>query len=131
MEEDLVSWLRADAALWPGATINWNARDRAAGLPALVLRVITRNPDYTLGGPSGLAETRLQADCYGATYLAARTLARAVEARLSGQRFIHGATRFSGVFMNGSRDDFMAEANGADKIHRVMLDFNVWHAAAS
>lgn len=130
MEQDLAAWLLADPAM-AGATVNWNARDRGAGLPAVVLRVITRGPDYIHAGPSGLVESRVQADCYGSTYMQAKTIARAVEARISAQRFMQGATKFNGAFVNGERDDFQAEANGADKMHRVIIDFNVWHGAAS
>lgn len=130
MEEDLIAHMLADAGL-AGVSVNWNVRPQGDPLPAIVMRVVSGVPNYHTAGASGLVETRLQLDCYGKTYLAAKSAARSAVASITGKRFAQGNTKFSGGFVNGERDDFSAPADGAEKQHRVMLDINLWHGAAS
>jgi hypothetical protein len=49
-------------------------------VPAVTLQRISTNPSNTFAGNGGLDDTRLQVDCWDATYAGARALAIAVRA---------------------------------------------------
>ena len=104
----------------------WNVRPQGAALPALVLQVIDRSPAYTMDGNAALAETRVQIDCYGTTYAQAKTLARAVRAPLDGKRFTQSSIRFE-AFRLDERDLSEAGTTEAERVHRISLDFQIWH----
>ena len=104
----------------------WNMRPQGAALPALVLQVIDRSPAYTMDGNAALAETRVQIDCYGTTYAQAKTLARAVRTPLDGKRFTQSSIRFE-AFRLDERDLSEAGTTEGERVHRISLDFQIWH----
>ena len=104
----------------------WSIRPQAGPLPALVLQVIDRSPAYTMDGNAALAETRVQVDCYGTTYAQAKTLARAVRDPLDGKRFTQDSIRFE-AFRLDERDLSEAGTTEAERVHRISLDFQIWH----
>lgn len=112
--------------------INWSRRPQGETIPAnkgaIVLHRIDGFPDYHTLGPSGLVESRVQVDCWGLSYKAAKSLARAVEAAVSGARFTQGAIRFDAILLVDERDDTFDETA---PIFRTSLDLAVHHASAS
>lgn len=133
MEEALTNLLLADTGVTAlvGNRVTWLARGQASALPAIVLSRVTGLPDYTMAGPSGLVMSRVQVDCWGLSYAAAKTAARAVKAALSGLGGEHGGITFGGMFVEGERDDFDSGSNvqtgAAERYYRTSLDFIIWH----
>ena len=124
MEDELRALLRADAAVLTAAQgrVNWGAHPQASPWPGVVLSVVSDREGYHAAGRDGLSVARVQADCYAASYTAARTLARAVRACLTGHR--GGAMR--AVFHEASRD--MGREEGASeeaRPFRVSDDFMI------
>jgi hypothetical protein len=130
MEEALVDWLLGSASVNTFVTnpsaITWVQRKRGLPLPSLVLTVVSRLPDVAMSGRTGLAQARVQFDCYAATYKAAKGLARAVGDRLAEIRNDDGDA-LQGAFPEGERDGFETETGGAGDLYRVSLDFIIWH----
>lgn len=130
MEAALLARLLATAGLTAlvSTRINWSRRPQGESLPAVVLHRIDGSPDYHLSGPSGLVESRVQVDCWAASYGAAKAIARQVEAAVSGLRFTQGAIRFDAILILDERDSTFDETT---PIFRTSLDLGVFHASAS
>lgn len=130
MEAALIARLLATAGVSALVSnrINWSRRPQAEALPAIVLHRIDGSPDYHTQGPSGLIESRVQVDCWGASYGAAKALARAIDAAVSGARFTQGAIRFDAILIVDERDSTFDETT---PIFRTSLDLMVHHASAS
>jgi hypothetical protein len=133
MEEALIAYLLADSgvqALVQAASgpsrIFWTQAPQGVGKPYATLTKITGLRDTTLDGPSGFQEARVQVDCYGLTFGAAKGLARAVEAVLSGLTVTTGGIEFQGCFLDAERDGYEADAS-PDKLFRTSLDFMIFH----
>lgn len=131
MEEALRARLVATAAvtdLVPAARIIWSQRLGPA-LPAIVLHRITGRPDYHLQGPSGLVDSLVQIDCWGASFASATSCARAVRDALSA----YGEGLISRCFIENQRSSF-EKGEGATgsttptDFHRSSLDVRVWHS---
>lgn len=135
MEAALVAKLLATAGVTALSSqrINWSRRPQGETIPAgkasIVLHRISGQPDIHHGGPSGLVESRIQVDCWAATYSAAKATARAIEAAITAQRFTQGAIRFDVILVDNERDDTFDEASLS--YFRTSLDLTVRHAAAS
>lgn len=133
MEAALIAELLATTGITTltGTRINWSRRPQGEAIPvgkgSLVLHRIDGSPDYHLTGPSGLVESRVQADCWGLSYAAAKALARAVEAKLSAARFTRGAIRFDAILILDERDSTFDETT---PIFRTSIDLAVHHASA-
>jgi hypothetical protein len=127
MEEALVTLLTAYAPLTAltSTRVYWMRAPQGVAMPYATLQVISRIPDVTHSGPRGLADARVQVDCYGLTYASAKSVARAVEARLSGYKGTSGVV-FDGVFKDSEQDLFESDAT-TDKLFRVSMDFIIWH----
>lgn len=130
MEPALIARLLATAGLTAlvSTRINWARRPQGEALPAVVLHRIDGGVDYHTEGPSGLVESRVQVDCWAASYGSAKAVARQVEAAVSGARFTSGAIRFDGIFIIDERDTTFDETT---PIFRTSLDLAVHHASAS
>lgn len=128
MEQSLVAFLLASAGLTglTGTRIHWVKAPPGVTAPYVVLTLVSSPRDMKMSGPSGLRMSRVQADCYGPTYASAKGVAQQVEARLSGYRGATGTTTFDGIFLDSERDGFEDDATPTD-LHRVMLDFLIWH----
>lgn len=129
MRGKLIDYLLADAgvAALVGPRIRPGFLAQGEGTPALVVNKISGAPMVTMGGPAGLAEARMQVDCYAATWLQAEALADAVKAALSAIRFTHDGMRFEGSFAIDERD--LSESDGPDGVRRprISLDFRIFH----
>lgn len=127
MRAELRSFLLADAAVASasGARITWEWRKQGTSLPAITLtRTDGRDDPLLEGGASGLVESHVQVDCWGALPADTAACADAVRAALRG---LNAQTPpFQGAFVEGERDTFEGEA--PDRIFRTMLTVRVWHA---
>lgn len=128
MEQTLVTYLLAATGLTGlvGTRIWWTERpqkDRA--LPAIVLHRITGIRSYSFQGASGLVQSRVQFDCLADTPDDAMAVRDAVVVLLSGAHFADTGTEAQGCFLEDERHDF--EKEGAERFHRVSLDFLIWH----
>jgi hypothetical protein len=130
MEAALIAKLLATAGITAlvSTRINWSRRPQGAALPAIVLHRIDGTPDVHHAGASGLVVSRVQVDCWGASYGSAKAVARAVETAITAQTFTQGATRFDVILIDSERDDSTDETT---PLFRTSLDLMVHHASAS
>lgn len=128
MEEALVAYLLAapPLAAMVGDRIHWVRSPQGTANPRIVLYTISGIRDMSLNnGPTGFVSSRIQCDCIGTTYASAKTVARALEARLSGYSGTWDLVRIEGAFLVGERDDIF-DTETPDKVFRTSLDFNIW-----
>jgi hypothetical protein len=104
-----------------GDRINWGEHPQGAPRPYVVLQAVSDVEGMTLEARNGLAQTRVQVDCYAMTMKGAVDLAAAVQTRLFGYRA--GAIR--NVEYLTTRDGREGGANEADRPFRVSMDFLV------
>lgn len=128
MEESLVAYLLNSAALASlvNNRISWLKSPLNVSTPYIILAKISGLRDYRMQGTTGLQNSLVQADCFGATYSNAKAVARLVEARLSAYHGAFGTTTFQGVFLNAERDLYLDDESTSD-LFGVSLDFNIWH----
>jgi hypothetical protein len=131
MEAAFIARLLATAGVTAlvSTRINWLRRPQGSALPCIVLHRIDGTPDVTHGGRSGLVVSRVQVDCWGASYGSAKAIARAVETAITAQTFTQGATRFDVILIADERDSTFDENN--TPIFRTSLDLIVHSANAS
>ena len=96
MEEAFRALLAGSAGLTNivGQRIQWAVRETA---PSVALHLIDAPPDWTLSGPSGLVMARVQADCWGLTFLASKAVGDAFKAALPAPRQVVSGVRFQGA----------------------------------
>ncbi len=127
MEEAVTAHLLASAGVTAlvGQRVTWLERPQASALPAIVLQRIGGQPDYAMDGPTGLAQSRVQVDCWGGAYATAKAVARAVVEGLSGASFAGSGMTVHGTFFDNERD--FIESDAADvRLYRTSLDFILW-----
>jgi len=127
MEEELRALLRdaPNVADLCGDRVNFGSHPQGKPFPAIVLNVFGDGEGHTLKGRDGLAIERVQVDCYGETYGAAKLLSRAVSDLLDGYR----GGGFRGVFKLNSRDGREGGSNEAERPFFVKIDFKTnWRA---
>lgn len=131
MEPALTAQLLAATGLTAvvGQRITWGRRDQGGALPAIVLHRVDGGRDYHMAGASGLVESRVQADCWGATKKTASQAAAALEAAVSGARFNRAGIRFDLIMIADERSDTFDEAGSA--LFRTSLDLIIHHALAA
>lgn len=124
MEEALRALLRGDSAVaaFVEARVDWGLRPQGQTVPAISLWRVAGGDGYTFDGPDGQTESVVQVDCWAADYSAAKRLARAVKALVSGQS-AQGLT----LFVRAERDGY--EDDPASLLFRTSLDLTVWHTA--
>ena|SRR5690625_790507 len=139
MEEAVIQRLLADAAvsaiagdrIFPGRIPQGESR------PVVVLQTINAMPYYADEGEVRYDESRVQLDCWAASYGQAKQLSRAVIASLSPVDLAPGAPVFTGtgiefqfIELNGARDLPESGSNAAEYFFRVSLDFTFWTSPA-
>jgi len=131
MEAALTAYLLAQNNLMTliGNRLTWGRREQGKPLPAIVLHRIDGVPDYHATAASGLVESRIQADCWSSSLSEAQAVSRALEAVVSGKRFVQGTVRFDAILIADQRQDTFDETGGA--LYRVSLDLSVHHARAA
>ena len=129
MEEAIGTRLLATAAVTAlvGTRVYCGSRPQGATTPDIMINRISGAPVYTCDGESGLAEARLEIDCWGATYGAAKNVARAVIESLSAFFGTVGGTTFQHILLDVERDFREGgNMNEPDYLFRTNLDFVVW-----
>lgn len=129
MEEALIAKLLADGgvAALVGTRVYPVARPQGSVFPAVTLATVSNVPVYTNDGESGIAEARVQIDCWGETYGSVKTAARAVIAALSAFFGTVDGTVFQYVLLDGERDSRESGSNAPEYLFRTQLDFRVWY----
>lgn len=124
MQTALRSRLTGGAA---GTRVYWNIVPQTATLPYMRLQTISDPRPQHLDGYDSARETRVQCDCFAATYGAARAMAEAVITATDGP-FTQSGIVFGRVKAEGPRD--LGEDTAAGYVHRASLDLLVWHREA-
>lgn len=123
MEEALLAYLTANAGLTAliGNRVQWSVRDPVS--PCLALHLVDAPPDWTLKGPSGLVQARVQMDGWAESFLAAKAVGDAVMAALPPIRQVAGGVLFlSCVVLDTDRDRF---GDAPNILHRTRTDVRV------
>lgn len=128
MEEALVALLLANVSVSAlvDDRVHWLALPQGAQLPSIVLTVVTDIGQVTYQGINDLRDTRVQIDCYGESYSAAKTVARTVAGNLDGFKGVFSGVSFEGVFQDSEREG-RDDDNLPDIIFRNSRDFRIWH----
>ena len=116
MEEIIRLHLQAALA---AVAVDWNLSPQGADAPRVVLYRISVTGDIIADGDSGLRRARVQADCFAATYKAARDLAKSAITALNGWR---DGNTILGVFLDAVRD-LPPETGTGETLGRVSVDF--------
>jgi len=128
MEEALVAFLLANTgvAALVGPRIHWVRLPQGLATPHVRLTLISGGLNYHYSGPDSVQGVRVQVDCFGDTYAAAKGVARAIETALSGFRGVMGSRFVDGTFLVGARDLLFEDDTPADG-HAVSMDFSLFH----
>jgi hypothetical protein len=129
MEEEIIAKLLATSgvSLLVAARVYPVSRPQGSALPAITLGRISGAPLYADDGETGLETSRVQIDCWGATYTSAKTVARAVVASLSAFVGSSCGVDFKYVLLDAERDIRESGANSEEYPFRTSLDFIVWN----
>lgn len=107
--------------------VDWGVRPQGDALPAIVLERVIGIPQMNFDGDAGWSRDRIQIECWGRTYKAAKDLALILGGRgglLVGYRGDHLDVRMR-TFVLGRRSDTDTDALGV--VHRTSLDVLVWN----
>lgn len=107
--------------------IYWGIVPQAATLPYIRLTTISDVRPEHLQGYDGARVTRIQCDCFAATYADARGLAEKVIAAVATPG-VHGGVHFGRVKAQGPRD--LGEDTASGFIHRAAIDLLAEHKLA-
>ena len=122
MEEEFRNLLLATATITDivGQRVEWVEHLQGTGFPAIVLNMASGFESVHMNG-KGPFEGRVQVDCYGMTYTAAKTASRAVIEAL------HAFRGGGFLFMQhtSTRDSREGGTNEAERPYRTGLDFNI------
>lgn len=119
MEEDLRGRL---ALALPGVPVDWGWNPQGAGVPRVVLTMVSDVPNVTHDGPSGYRQSRVQIDVFAGDYARAKDITRKIETDLSGLR----AGLILGAFKLGSRD-FPPDLGAGETLARISEDYMIHH----
>lgn len=125
MEEEIRAVLLASSGVTAlaGTRVDFGGNPQGSPMPRVCLWTISDFDGLNITGPDGFFQGRVQADCYGATYSAAKGLARAVIAALNG--YAGGGLQL--VTLIGTRDTREGGANEAERPFRTSLDFATFY----
>lgn len=131
MEDALSQLLLGDPAigLLVDTRVHWDAIPQGTKGVAIVMFLISSPPDYTMSGPSGLVQSRVQIDCRAATKPEAKAAANAVMAKLSGYRGRLANTIFGGVFKLSERSRH-EKPSGSEEFYTASADYQLSHGSA-
>lgn len=127
---DMQGALRArvtGASTTAGQRVYWVDRPQAASLPAVTLQIISDFRPQHLKGFNPLRDTRVQIDCWAATYAQVTALKEAVLAAVVPENTSNGI-RFDRAIIDGERD--LGERTETQFIHRASVDLVVWWTTA-
>jgi len=99
------------------------------GYPRITLNLINTNTDHHLGGASGLANSRVQVDCWSKTSTQATALGAAVRSALDTYSGTSDGLVIDSCIIEDESDEYEAPTDGSQRgTHRTRIDFSVWHA---
>lgn len=102
--------------------------EERAALPLIVINAISRNRHPSSAGPNTFVTSRVQIDCYAASYIAARTLASYVRVSLNGLTGAVGSEFFRSCLLDSENDIDEPPLKGQDKGPvRVSQDYMIQH----
>lgn len=129
MEEALRNHLLASLPLVAlvGQKIRWVVSSQGDAGSRIVLTTISREPVYHTAGQEDFADARVQADCYAESAMAALSIARALKAAIPKTRFTRDGLLFS-IFQLSERQSY-EDPTPSHRVHRVSIDFQVWHTS--
>lgn len=129
MEEDIRTRLLATSGVTAlvGQRVYCGSRPQGGALPDIIINRISGAPIYTDDGESGLADARLEIECWGTTYASAKNAARAVIASLSAFFGTVGSTTFQYILLDAERDFREGGGNASEYLFRTNMDFIIWH----
>lgn len=102
----------------------------AQGAPPkrIVMHRISGASDASMDGASGLVESRVQLDFWGARPADCWAMASLVAGELSGTSFVQDGVEFQRVTVEMRRDDFDGEP--PNRLYRTLLELRLWHDEA-
>lgn len=106
--------------------VDWGVRPQSDALPAIVLAG-DKAPQMIFSGSGGWSRDRIQIECWGRTYKAAKDLALILGGKdglLVGYRGDHLGVRLRTIVL-GLRSDTDTDTIGV--VHRTSLDVLVWN----
>jgi hypothetical protein len=118
--EEAITALLAGVA---GGRRHWGRAPQGVALPYVVMQRISGIRDYVTSGPSGYVQSRVQFDVYAEKYDAAKAVARALVAALSG----HSGGTIQGVFIDSERDLPASDTGEVSHLFRVSIDAAIHH----
>lgn len=110
-----------------GTRVYWTLVPQGTALPYIRMQTVSDPRPEHLQGYDGARQTRVQVDCFGATYAVTRALAEAVIAAVQTPTTT-GGVKFGRVKAEGPRDLGEDTSNGF--IHRLSLDLLAEHSLA-
>lgn len=108
-----------------GSRVEPGALPQGSELPALVFNKISGAPIYDDKGEAGLAESRVQIDCWATTYTGAIALAAAVQDSLSAFFGVSDGTESLYITLDVERDLREGGTNASEYRYRRSMDFIV------
>lgn len=126
MEEAFIAHLLSAPGITAlvGTRVYFSIAPQDAAAPRVIVHRISGVPVYHTTGQADLCESRVQVDCWATSGLTAVRLARAV--KLACRRgFSRDGIDFPSITQTVERSSFSDDATA--RLHRVSLDFRVWH----
>ena len=114
MEELLTSLLASVA----GGRRFWVRAPQKAARPYVLLQRASSALSYHMQGATGLTAIRVQIDVYADRYIEATTVARSINATLSG----YSSGKIQAIFVESERDLPAADAGEVSSLFRISID---------
>lgn len=130
MEEALRSLIAANPGVSAkvASRIYWGLAPQKVTGDYIRMSVISGPRDYHMQGDSGLVAKRVQCDCWASTALAAKQIARALVAAVTGYSGAQSSVTFQSIFIDSERDDYESKTGDVATRFRTIIDLIVWHA---
>lgn len=106
-----------------GTRVYWRIRPKGSE-PAIVLTIVSDPRPQHLEGFHSLRGTRIQIECYAATYDEARKLREAAIVAIAGKTVV-GTERFDHAIINNVMD--RGEDTAAGFVQCQLIDATIWH----
>lgn len=128
MEEALRALLTSDGPLAAlvGSRIYWKDIPQGETSDLVVMYRISGAPSYHMQGASDLEGARVQINARAETVTRAWAIRRAIKARLSGFKGVHGGVEFAGIFLEDEGDLPTEDPAGPSIYRGTRSDFAVW-----
>lgn len=125
MEAALVSLLLSDVALTTltDQRVHPMFLPQQSALPAVTYQRISDARHHAHDGESRLQGVRVQFNCYAERYSEAKDVARFLQAAVRDFRGVVDGVEFSGIDLQGERDDYHPERD----LQSVQVDAMIWH----